>query len=197
MTLLIRSAFAVPMLLAVPAMAQDTRLELDPAATKVDFSVVSTLHTVHGTFHLKRGSMWFNPATGVAGGEMLVDAASGASGNDSRDGRMHKEILESPKFTEIRFVPDRIDGTVNMAGDSAIKLHGALTLHGGTHQVTMAANSHIEGGRITANINFPVPYIQWGLKNPSNFLLKVKDTVDIHIEAAGKVAAAAAVAHAR
>jgi len=34
---------------------------------------------------------------------------------------------------------------------------------------------------------FEVPYIKWGLKNPSNFLLKVKPIVDVELDLAGTV----------
>ena len=35
--------------------------------------------------------------------------------------------------------------------------------------------------------SFEVPYIEWGLKNPSNFLLKVKPVVDVQLDLAGSV----------
>jgi len=55
-------AFAVAM---VPGTrAQETVVTLDPAQTKVEITVDSTLHLVHGTFQLKRGTIHFDPATG-------------------------------------------------------------------------------------------------------------------------------------
>jgi hypothetical protein len=38
--------------------------------------------------------------------------------------------------------------------------------------------------------NFSVPYVQWGLKNPSNFLLKVNRSVKIDLEMTGSHQAA-------
>src|ERR1700693_2959755 len=83
----------------------DVLLPLDTSNSKVHFTLNTTLHTVHGEFTLKRGSIQFDPDTGKAAGEMVVDATTGQSGNASRDKRMHKEILESNSFTEVVFCP--------------------------------------------------------------------------------------------
>jgi polyisoprenoid-binding protein YceI len=177
--------------LAVPVFAEEVQIKIDPAATKINWSLDSVLHKVHGTFKLKGGTLSFDPATGKAGGQLVVDATSGESGNGSRDGRMHKSIIESPKFPEIAFVPDRVDGPVNLNGDSDVVLHGAFTLHGGSHELSMKVHSHFEQQKLTAKIAFKVPYISWGLKNPSTLFLRVEDTVDVQMEAQGDVVGAA------
>ena len=97
------------------------RFTLDPAQTKVNFTVDSTLHTVHGDFRLKRGSIQFDNSTGVASGELVVDSASGESGSDGRDKKMHKDILESPKYSDIVFTPQHLKGTVANEGKSRSK----------------------------------------------------------------------------
>ena len=38
-------------------------------------------------------------------------------------------------------------------------------------------------GRATAKIHFTIPYVKWGLKNPSTLFLRVSDKVDIDIAA--------------
>src|ERR1700719_1418067 len=75
--------------------AEQIVLSVDPTKSTVHWSVESSLHTVHGTFHVKRGTLSVDPTTGKASGEIVVDATSGESGNDSRDRRMHQEILRN------------------------------------------------------------------------------------------------------
>ncbi|MFN7925858.1 MAG: YceI family protein [Bryobacteraceae bacterium] len=173
--------------LAMVAAAEPHRVNLDPKATEVHWTLGSLLHTVHGTFQLKSADLWVDPESGKAGGKLIVDAKSGESGSSARDGRMHKSILESEKYPDITFVPDRVEGAVNLQGDSTVKLHGAFTIHGGTHEMTMAVKSHGEQGKLTSTITFAVPYLAWGFKNPSTLFLKVNDTVDVEIRAAGSV----------
>ena len=50
------------------AAAQQTSLELDPAQTSVKFTLGDVLHTVHGTFQLKRGALEFDPSSGKISG---------------------------------------------------------------------------------------------------------------------------------
>ncbi len=171
------------------AYAEQVHLQFERARTHVQYSVDSTLHTIHGTFDLKQGAIDYDLATGKASGELVIDATSGKSGSDGRDGRMHKAVLESGKFPEIKFVPDRVEGQVGAGGaESEVRLHGQFLLHGATHEITMTAKVRKADGVLKTTATFAVPYVQWGLKSPSNFLLKVEDKTQIHIEAEAKVA---------
>src|SRR5438270_6481510 len=75
--------------------AQEMTVQLDPDHTRVAFTLGDVLHTVHGTFKLKNGTIHFDPTTGAASGLVVVDVTSGDTGNNSRDRKMHKDILES------------------------------------------------------------------------------------------------------
>jgi len=167
--------------------AEQIVLSVDPARSTVHWSVQSSLHTVHGTFHVKRGTVSVDPATGKASGEIVVDATSGESGNDGRDRRMHKEILESAQYSEVVFRPDHADGTIVAQGNSSLKLHGIFSLHGADHELSVPAQAMLKADEWSGTAAFEVPYIQWGLKNPSNFLLKVKPFVDVQLDLAGSV----------
>ena len=171
----------------VPACSQSVSVQLDAFSTEVHFTLGDVLHTVHGTFKFRRGDLWFDPSTGKAGGQLVVDAASGESGNHARDSRMSKNFLQTDRYPGITFTPDRIEGNVSTPGNSEFRLHGLFTLHGVTHEITMNIKSHIQADRLTARADFDVPYEKWGIKNPSTLFLRVNDTVQIQIEAAGRL----------
>jgi hypothetical protein len=174
--------------------AKEIVLNVDPSQSSVHYRVSSSLHTVHGTFTVKRGTLRLDPATGKAGGEIVVDAASGQSGSDSRDKKMHKEVLESARFTDIIFRPDRVEGAVSPQGTSTARLHGVCVLHGSEHEMTVPVHAELSAERWKGTATFSVPYNDWGLKNPGNFILKVDHTVEIEVDMAGSIQAQAAAA---
>lgn len=159
----------------------ETPLRLDASASKVEYMLSSVLHTVHGDFRLKEGTLRFDPSTGRISGQVTVDARSGQSGNSSRDGRMHREIMETQRYPEIAFRPDRIDGAIAPAGVSQVKIHGVFSIHGGDHELTVPAEVRTAGGDYDVTAHFEVPYVKWGIKNPSTFVLRVGETAQITI----------------
>lgn len=182
--MLLSAAPAPPQPQALPA-THEIALTLDPAQTKLHFSVDSTLHTVHGTFALKSGSLKFDPQTGKASGSIVVNTVSGETGNNSRDQRLHKEILETWKFAEATFRPSQIDGQVSLTAPSDFKVKGIITLHGTDHELVADVHSDFTGDHWKGTAKFDVPYTRWGIKDPSNFLLKVKPVVNVELELAG------------
>jgi polyisoprenoid-binding protein YceI len=180
-------------LLMVPASrAQDSTIHLEKAQAKIEFSLGSTLHTVHGTFALKNNEIRYDPASGKISGDIVVDATSGESGNSSRDSRMHREILETANFPEISFTPTHIKGSLAPAGTSRMEVTGQFHLHGRDHELTLPVEVTAEGQNLQLTIHFAIPYVDWGIKNPSNFLLRASDTVEIDIHATGRVESATA-----
>jgi len=167
--------------------AQQFSLELNPAQTKIEYKLGAVLHTVEGTFALKRGRISFDPESGKAAGELVVDAASGQSGNDSRDRNMHKNVLESERYPEITFRPDRVEGKVAPQGHSQVQLHGTFTIHGADHEITVPVEVESGDGRYTATAHFQIPYVKWGMKNPSTFVLRVGDKVDLTVQSVANV----------
>ena len=182
---------ALPALIALPQHAEPKTavgslvFTVDPAQSSVHWTLGSSLHTVHGTFALKRSGFQVDPVTGKASGEIVVDAASGKSGNGSRDKKMHKEVLESGRFGEIIFRPDRIAGKLETQRDSTVQIQGIFVLHGSEQEFTVPVEANLTGDHWTGSAKFSVPFIEWGLKNPSNWLLKVEHSVNVELELKG------------
>ena len=177
---------------AAAAQAQSTQLKLDPAKTTVKWTLGDVFHTVEGTFALKSGAITFDALTGEASGQIIVDAASGNSGNGTRDSKMKKEVLESAKYPEIVFTPKHVSGFVAGKESETVQVAGEFTIHGGTHPLTLTLPITAKGSQIEAQTKFDVPYQQWGMKNPSTLFLKVSNTVQISISAVGDIQAASA-----
>lgn len=188
------AAFLICFAFAALASAQEKVFQLDPAQSRVNFTLGDVLHTVHGTFQLKSGTIRFNPATGEASGSLVVDATSGNSGNQSRDRRMHRQILQDQTYPEIVFTPQHVSGKLEPEGTSQIELQGLMSLHGQQHPMTVAMPVQLSHDQASADVHFVVPYVKWGLKNPSTFILRVSDKVNIDVHAVGHLSDSA-VAH--
>lgn len=165
----------------------EIELHVDAGQSKLHWTVGSTLHTVHGTFAVKSSIIRLDLGTGKAGGEIVVDATSGESGSEGRDKRMHKEIIESGKYRDIVFRPDHVEGKITLQGGVTTQMHGMFLLHGTEHELTVPVQAEMAGDHWKGTGKFSVPYIAWGLKNPSNFLLKVDPAVEVSLELAGSV----------
>ena len=166
---------------------QEITFQLDPAQSRVQFTLGATFHEVHGTFQLKGGTIHFNPASGEASGSLIADATSGNTGNDRRDRRMHRQILEDQKYPEIVFTPQHVSGKLAPQGTSQMEVQGLLTLHGEQHPITFTAPVQVNQAQASAEVHFTLPYMKWGLKNPSTFVLRVSDKVSIDVHAVGRL----------
>ena len=180
-------AVVVALVLHLPVTAQDAAYRVDPAQSSVKFTLGDVLHTVRGTFKLKQGDLQIE-RDGKVSGQIVVDAASGDSGSGMRDRKMNKEVLESSRYPEIAFRPDRIDGAVASSGKSSVSIHGMFNIHGVDREITVPAQLETSGEQWTATVHFTVPYQKWGMKNPSTLFLRVNDTVEIDLVASGTVA---------
>jgi polyisoprenoid-binding protein YceI len=177
------------LVLAPGSQAQVSVVQIEPGQAKIEFSLGATAHTVHGNFAIKSSTVRFDPSTGKMDGAIIVDAASGGSGNGSRDARMHREILESEKYSEIVFTPVHMSGPFAPEGVSKLQVTGRFRLHGLEHDVTLPVDVRVDGTNVEITAHLDIPYVQWGLKNPSNFFLRVGDVVAIEIHAAGRLQA--------
>jgi polyisoprenoid-binding protein YceI len=169
------------------AHAHGTEFVINPGPSEVVFSLGDVLHHVRGTFRVQRGMVQFDPGSSQMSGLIVVASGSGSSGNKTRDHRMTSDILDAPHFEEATFSPKHLNGEIASTGDSAVQVNGVLTLHGTAHELTVPMQIHIDGKNCTAKARFTIPYVKWGLKDPSTFILRVDKEVDMEITLVGQL----------
>jgi polyisoprenoid-binding protein YceI len=178
-------------LAALPAHAATQVLVLDPAASRVAFTLPATGHTVEGSFALKSGRITFDSASGDASGEIVLDLTGAQTGNKSRDKTMHEDVLETGKYPTAVFKAEKLRGTVAPSGPSQVTLDGTLSFHGADHKMSLPAKVDVQNGRLKATAQLSIPYVEWGLKNPSVMFLRVDKVVTVNVNAEGHLEGAA------
>jgi polyisoprenoid-binding protein YceI len=177
--------FVLPMSIAAISSAQQQTFNANPSACSVAFALTGTGHEVKGTFHVQSGSIQFDRSAAKMSGLIVVSAISGESGDKGRDKKMQSDVLESGHFADVTFAPVSYQGTLAPSGDSTIQVTGTFTLHGAPHDLTVPILVHTEGSSLTATGKFVIPYVKWGLKDPSVFILKVAKDVQIDLTLVG------------
>jgi polyisoprenoid-binding protein YceI len=191
------AALAVALLSATAIQAETYVLKLDPDATRVQFLVDAFLHKVHGSATLERGEITFDGASGAAQGEVVVDATAAQTGNEKRDRDMHVKVLESEEYPDIVLLVDGYEGRFDPSAPSEVVVTARLRLHGDEHPLRLemalrpdAAPGAAGAQRLAATTTFVVPYVEWGMRNPSKPFLRVGKEVEVTIEAVGDLATA-------
>jgi len=175
------AVFALAVILAPAAPAQHQTFAVNPDASEVRMTLNTTHEVVNGTFHIQSGSIEFDRSTLKMSGSVVVLAGSGKTGNGSRDKKMNKDILEVEEHATVSFEPKSYAGAIAPSGDSTIQVTGIFTLLGAPHEITIPILVHLEGTTATAKAHLVVPYIQWGLKDPSFLFWKADHDVAIDL----------------
>jgi polyisoprenoid-binding protein YceI len=184
-----RIAFSLvsALVLASVLRGETVTFELDPKATTIEFTFGATLHTVDGTLRAKEGTVRVDTETGAASGRIVLDATSAQTGNDRRDRKMHEKILESQRYPEMVFDIERLSGKLNPLGSSEIELHGTLEMHGTRRPIALPTTVISDGKTVTGTGTLILPYLEWGLPDPSVFILRVEKEVRVTVKAAGRI----------
>jgi hypothetical protein len=103
-----------------------------------------------GSFMLRTGQ--FDLSSPNISGSTVVAAGTGKNGNGTRDRKMSTDILNVPKFTEARFVPQHMNGSFASAGDSTVEIDGVFALHATPHDLTVPMQIHVDGKTATAKL---------------------------------------------
>lgn len=161
--------------------------KVDPASSEIHFTVKASDGVVNGTFHLTSGEFTLDPATGAMTGNVAVDAATGDSGNKKRDKNMTNNQMKAQTYSSVTFAPAKFSGQLKDSGDSTGQVDGSFTLLGQAHPISVPMTVHLEGDRFTAAGNFVVPYVSWGMKDPSWFVMKVDKEVKVDLKLSGTI----------
>jgi polyisoprenoid-binding protein YceI len=183
-----RIAIAAGLVLLSPVAWSQQHYKVDPASSEVHFTLGASDGPVNGTFHLTSGEFTLDPATGAMTGTVTVDAASGDSGKKNRDKKMANDELKVQTYATVTFAPAKFSGQLKDPGDSTAQVDGAFTLIGQTHPVSVPMTIHMEGDRFTATGEFTVPFVSWGMKDPSFLFMKVDKEVKVQLKLTGTVA---------
>jgi polyisoprenoid-binding protein YceI len=178
---------ALAVLLAPLALAQHQTFVVNPQVSEVKMTLKTTHELVTGTFNVRSGSVDFDRGAPAMSGSVIVLAGSGQTGNGSRDKKMKKDILEVEQHATVSFEPKTYTGVLAPSSDSNIQVTGIFTLLGAPHEITVPMLVHLDGANATAKAHFVVPYVQWGLKNPSFLIWKAEDDVAIDLNLVGTI----------
>lgn len=167
--------------------AAEVAIELDPRNSSVAFVLQATLHSVHGRADVPSGSLILDTESGVMSGEVVVDAVSAGTGNKNRDKKMHAKVLRSAEHPLIVLRPHRLKGNLATSGASDVVLHGDMVILGRSHEVHIPLHVEIVGEHFTAAADFEVPYVEWGMEDPSTFVLRVAKVVEVTVRVSGPI----------
>ena len=165
---------------AVSAAHAQSQYHIDAAKSQVQFNL-GGFHEVNGVFQITSGNITFDTSSGQMSGDVVVSAASGNSGDTARDKVMKSKELHVRKFPEITFQPKHFTGTLNHSGDSTIQVHGLFTLIGKPHEIVVPMTVQVNGNQCTAKGTFTLPYVSWGIKDPTMLFMKEAKTVKIDV----------------
>jgi polyisoprenoid-binding protein YceI len=160
-------------------------LRIDPERSAVRFRLAATLHTVHGEGRVVAGELRFDPAGGAASGAVVVDARSFVTGIEARDRNLHEQVLESARFPEIRFEAERLELRSRGADAAEVTLHGRFAIHGASRPAAVAGRVVREGDGVRVDAELRVPYVAWGLRDVSTFVLRVAPEVEVQLALRG------------
>jgi polyisoprenoid-binding protein YceI len=175
-------------ILLTALVAQAGTFRIDPATCEAGFDLKATGHTVHGTTTRVTGEVRVEPDPVGAltlTGTIAIVAASLQTGNDKRDATMHSKSLLVDTYPTIEFQPERFTPSSPPDADGSVTgvLGGRLTMRGQTKAQAITATLVTKGERILASGAFDVTWAEFGIPDPSFFIVRIEKAAHAHFRA--------------
>ena len=175
-------------LLLSALVAQATAYRIDAAASEAGFELKATLHTVHGSTTNVTGDVRAAPAAAGAlalSGRIEIAARTIATGNAKRDATLHTTSLDVATYPAIVLEPERFAPNAPPGADGALSgtLTGTLTIRGVAKRQDIAATLAPGDGRIVASGAFDVVWAEFGIPDPSFFVVRIDKIAHAHFRA--------------
>ena len=175
-------AIATVVVASPAASAEERVLILEPERTSVTFTVKATGHDVDGVLALQSGQIRFDPDTGAVSGQVTLDLRRAQTGNRLRDREMRQSVFETERFPHVVFRPSRMLGALQPSAVSDIVLVGVVVMHGTEHAFSLPVKARLDGESVSAEAVFDIPYVAWGMRNPSLLFLRVAPAVAVTVK---------------
>jgi polyisoprenoid-binding protein YceI len=164
-------------------------LTLAPEKISATFRVRTTVFDIDGVLVMGPGQIRFDSATGAASGQITIDLRGTKTGSRLRDWEMHRRVLETARYPLVVFQLDRMLGTLASSGTSDFVLAGIVTMHGAEHAMVVPVRATVLGDAVSAEALFEIPYVAWGLRDPSLLFLRVAPVAVVSVKAGGDLRA--------
>ena len=102
-------------------------------------------------------------------------------------------MLETTTYPEAIYHPEKVSGSLKPASlksgsTQQLTVNGTFTIHGKDHPLQLIVSVQMtDPTHLTATTHFVVPYVAWGMKDPSTLVLRVGKKVDVDVKAQGSV----------
>jgi hypothetical protein len=164
------------------------RITLTAEKTQLTFELGAVFHTVHGKGLIDDAVLTYSADTGELIGSIGLAAAGVTTENQRRDHKMHQQVLKSAEHPRIALILRRADGDLNTTTGGALQIEADLELLGEPHPLSFPVEITIldpESGSFRASGAFSVPYVAWGLEDPSSVFLRVDQEVQVTFSTGG------------
>lgn len=176
------------LLTAMPAFAEKMVFTLDTKESEVRIILGATLHTVDGRAALEPATFRWDTDSGSASGRVVVQANRLRTGIDARDQKMREDVLVSALHPEIVFEATGFELRQSSAEKLRFVLKGDLSLLGVRHEIELETHAHPRPDNSwKARADLSLPYVEWGLTDPSLPLFSVDKYVTVEVKAVGSL----------